>query len=236
MLDKLKSIEEKFEQINQKLCDPNVVSDIEQYKKLMQELKQLTPVVEKYRVHKAALASFDEARMLLEEGGLDKDFRDMVFDEMEAAKITIEKTQEELKILLLPRDPNDDRNVIVEIRGGAGGEEASLFAGTLFRMYSMYAESKGWKSEILNANETELGGFKEIVFMIEGEGAYSALNLKAVSTVFSVCPKPKAKAGFTPQLSPLRFYRRLRRLILKLTRRFTDRYLPLKRRGWPAYQ
>jgi peptide chain release factor 1 len=179
MLDKLKSIEEKFEQINQKLCDPNVVSDIEQYKKLMQELKQLTPVVEKYREHKAALASFDEARMLLEEGGLDKDFRDMVFDEMEAAKITIEKTQEELKILLLPRDPNDDRNVIVEIRGGAGGEEASLFAGTLFRMYSMYAESKGWKSEILNANETELGGFKEIVFMIEGEGAYSRFKFES---------------------------------------------------------
>ncbi|NLB35688.1 MAG: peptide chain release factor 1 [Clostridiales bacterium] len=179
MLDKLKSIEEKFEQINQKLCNPEVVSDIEQYKKLMQELKQLSPIVDKYREHKAALAGVNEAQTLLEESGLDKDFREMVLEEIESTEKAVEKTREELKILLLPRDPNDDRNVIVEIRGGAGGEEASLFAAALFRMYSMYAEAKGWKSEILNANETELGGFKEIVFMIEGEGAYSRFKFES---------------------------------------------------------
>lgn len=179
MLDKLKSIEEKFEQINQKLCNPEVVSDIEQYKKLMQELKQLSPIVDKYREHKAALAGVNEAQTLLEESGLDKDFREMVLEEIESTEKAVEKTREELKILLLPRDPNDDRNVIVEIRGGAGGEEASLFAAALFRMYSMYAEAKGWNSEILNANETELGGFKEIVFMIEGEGAYSRFKFES---------------------------------------------------------
>ncbi len=179
MLDKLKNVEEKFEQINVRLCDADVVSDMEQYRKLMQELKHLTPIVEKFREHKAAQSDFDEAKALLDGGGLDKDFKEMVLDEMETSRIATEKTLEELKILLLPRDPNDDKNVIVEIRGGAGGEEAALFAGSLFRMYSMYAETKGWKSEILSENPTELGGFKEVSFSIEGEGAYSRFKFES---------------------------------------------------------
>ncbi|MCR4616518.1 MAG: peptide chain release factor 1 [Clostridiales bacterium] len=179
MLEKLKSVEEKFESINAKLCDSDVVSDMEQYRKLMQELKHLTPIVEKYREYKKAQSDFDEAKELIDNGGLDKDFKEMVVEEMETARSDLERINGELKILLLPRDPNDDRNVIVEIRGGAGGEEAALFANSLFRMYSMYAETKGWKSEILSENPTELGGYKEISFMIIGEGAYSRFKFES---------------------------------------------------------
>lgn len=179
MFEKLSAVEKKFEEINEKLCDPQVVSDIEQYTSLMKELKNLTPVVEKFREYKKLKESYNEAKMLLDEGGLEKDFREMVQQEYEEAGENMEKAEQELKVLLLPKDPNDDRNVIVEIRGGAGGEEAALFAGTLFRMYSMYAETKGWKPEILSSNPTELGGFKEVSFMIEGEGAYSRFKFES---------------------------------------------------------
>lgn len=179
MIEKLKSVEEKFESINTQLCDPDVVSDIEKYKTLMQEAKHLTPVVEKYREYKKVNADFEEAQALLGEGGLDKEFREMVQEQFEQSRDDLEKIKEELKILLLPRDPNDDKNVIIEIRGGAGGEESALFANSLFRMYSMYAEAKGWKTEILNANPTELGGYKEISFMISGDGAYSRFKFES---------------------------------------------------------
>lgn len=179
MFEKLSAVEKKFEEINEKLCDPQVVSDIEQYTSLMKEIKNLTPVVEKFREYKKLKESYDEAKMLLDEGGLEKDFREMVQQEYEEAGENMENAEQELKVLLLPKDPNDDRNVIVEIRGGAGGEEAALFAGTLFRMYSMYAETKGWKPEILSSNPTELGGFKEVSFMIEGEGAYSRFKFES---------------------------------------------------------
>lgn len=179
MFEKLSAVEKKFEEINEKLCDPQVVSDIEQYTSLMKEIKNLTSVVEKFREYKKLKESYDEAKMLLDEGGLEKDFREMVQQEYEEAGENMEKAEQELKVLLLPKDPNDDRNVIVEIRGGAGGEEAALFAGTLFRMYSMYAETKGWKPEILSSNPTELGGFKEVSFMIEGEGAYSRFKFES---------------------------------------------------------
>lgn len=179
MLDKLIKVEERFEDINAMLCESDVVADISRYKKLMQELKVLTPIVEKYRQFKSAQETLQEARDMLEAGGLDKDFREMVQEEFEDAGRKTEIYREELKVLLLPRDPNDDKNVIVEIRGGAGGEEASLFAGVLFRMYSMYAETKGWKAEILNSNPTELGGFKEISFSISGDGAYSRFKFES---------------------------------------------------------
>ncbi len=179
MLDKLKSVEEKFEDINAQLCDPDVVSDMDKYRKLMQDVKHLTPIVEKYREYKKVNSDLEEAKMLLDEGGLDKDFREMVFEQLEESKQQIELIGEELKILLLPRDPNDDRNVIIEIRGGAGGEESALFANSLFRMYSMYAEARGWKPEILSANPTELGGFKEVSFMISGDGAYSRFKFES---------------------------------------------------------
>ena len=179
MLDKLKKVEERFEYINEKLCESDVVSDLAQYKKFMQELKVLTPIVEKYRQLKAAEEAMTEAKAMLDAGGLDPEFRELCQEEFEDSREKVAVYGEELKILLLPRDPNDDKNVIVEIRGGAGGEEASLFAGVLYRMYSMYGESKGWKAEILNANATELGGYKEISFMIEGEGAYSRLKFES---------------------------------------------------------
>ena len=179
MFDKLKSVEQRFEEIGNELMKPEVVSDNETFKKLMKEHKQLTPIVEKFREYCAAKNAETEARELLEAGGLDKDFKELVEEELSEAKKKIDETGEELKILLLPKDPNDDKNVIVEIRGGAGGEEAALFAGSLMRMYSMYAESRRWKIEILGGNETELGGYKEVSFMIEGEGAYSRLKYES---------------------------------------------------------
>ncbi len=179
MFDKLSAVEQRFEEVGNELMKPETVSDNELFKKLMKEHKQLTPIVEKYREYKAAKQAEEEARVLLDEGGMDKDFKELVEEEFLSAKVKIEETSEELKILLLPKDPNDDKNVIIEIRGGAGGDEAALFAGSLMRMYSMYAESKRWKTEILNANETELGGFKEVSFMIEGEGAYSKLKYES---------------------------------------------------------
>ena len=179
MLDKLKKVEERFEDINEKLCRSDVVADLEQYKKLMPELKTLTPIVEEYRRCKAAESDAAEAKALLDAGGLEHEFKEMVLEELDSARERAAESGERLKVLLLPRDPNDDKNVIVEIRGGAGGEEASLFAGVLYRMYSMYAEAKGWKCEVLNSNPTELGGFKEISFMIEGEGAYSRLKFES---------------------------------------------------------
>lgn len=179
MFDKLQGIEDKLEKINSSLCDPEVVSNQEEYKKLMREAKTLTPIVEKFREYKKAKSDLTEAKEMLADSSLDKEFRDMASEEAAKAQKKTEELKEELKVLLLPKDPNDYKNVIVEIRGGAGGEEAALFAGSLFRMYSMYAERKGWKTEIMNENPTELGGYKEISFMIEGEGAYSRLKFES---------------------------------------------------------
>ncbi len=179
MFDKLQGIEDKLEKINSSLCDPEVVSNQEEYKKLMCEAKTLTPIVEKFREYKKANSDLTEAKEMLADSSLDKEFRDMASEEAAEAQKKTEELKEELKVLLLPKDPNDYKNVIVEIRGGAGGEEAALFAGSLFRMYSMYAERKGWKTEIMNENPTELGGYKEISFMIEGEGAYSRLKFES---------------------------------------------------------
>ena len=179
MFDKLKEVEAKYNDISERLTDPAVISDNDRYKKLMREHKQLTPIIDKFHEYESAKANFDEAKALLDEGGLDKDFKEMVEEQMLESKDIIDRVFDEIKILLLPRDPNDDKNVIIEIRGGAGGEEAALFAATLMRMYSMYAESKGWKTEIINENPTELGGYKEVSFMIEGDGAYSRLKFES---------------------------------------------------------
>lgn len=179
MFEKLAVMEEKYEEISRKLMNPDIISDNKLYSQLMKEYKNMTPVIEKYREYNKAREAFEEAKELLDGGGLEKDFREMVQSEFEEAKEDIERTTQELKVLLLPKDPNDEKNVIIEIRGGAGGEEASLFANSLYRMYSMYAEARGWKQEILNANPTELGGFKEISFSIEGSGAYSRLKYES---------------------------------------------------------
>ncbi|ERJ00328.1 peptide chain release factor 1 [Bittarella massiliensis (ex Durand et al. 2017)] len=193
MFDRLRSAEERFEQLNELLMDPAVVTDQNRYRDLMREHKQLTPIVEKYREHMAARQERDEAKAMLDEGGLDKDFKEMVLEQLDESGKKLEQTSEELRILLLPQDPNDDKNVIIEIRGGAGGDEAALFANTLYRMYSMYAEQKGWKSEIMYASETELGGFKEISFAINGDGAYS--RLKFESGVHRVQRVPETEAA-----------------------------------------
>ncbi len=179
MFEKLEIMEKRYEEISGRLSEPEVISDNRLYAQLMKEYKNLTPIIEKYREYKAAKASFDEAKELLDAGGLDKEFRDMAQEELDTSREDMERTSQELKVLLLPKDPNDDKNVIIEIRGGAGGEEASLFANSLYRMYTMYAEARGWKQEVLSANPTELGGFKEISFSIEGDGAYSRLKYES---------------------------------------------------------
>ena len=177
MFEKLLEIENRFEELSDRLQQPDVVSNQENYTRLMKEYKRLTPIVETFRNLKKAQKDEEDAKELLESG--DRELKELAEEELKNAKEENQRLSEELKILLLPTDPNDDRNVIVEIRGGAGGEEAALFAGSLYRMYSMYAESKGWKTELINANETELGGFKEISFMINGEGAYSKLKFES---------------------------------------------------------
>lgn len=179
MFEKLKSVEERLVTINDLLATPETMEDMEKYTSLLKELKQIEPVVEKYREFRKAETDAEEAKLLLDEGGMDKDFEELVTEEWKTAKEDIERLAEELKILLLPRDPNDDKNVIVEIRSGAGGEEAALFAGELYRMYSMYAESHKFKTEIININETELGGIKEVSFEITGEGAYSRFKFES---------------------------------------------------------
>ena len=179
MFDKLSEVEKRYNEINELIMNPNIVSDQQKFKELMKEHKKLTPIVEKYQEYAKAKEELEEAKSLLDEGGLDKDFKEMAEDQLDNAKEVIEKTSDELKILLLPQDPNDDRNVIVEIRGGAGGDEAALFANSLYRMYSMYAEAKGFKSELLSAQPTELGGYKEISFSINGESAYSKFKYES---------------------------------------------------------
>ena len=193
MLNKLQIVEERFEEINQNLNDPTVIGNQDLFRDLMKEYKSLEPIVEKYREYRGAISDEKGALEMLSEGGLDREDEEMVKEELSAAKKKIVETEAELKILLLPRDPNDDKNVIVEIRGGAGGEEAALFAGALTRMYTMYAEARGWSVEIVNANETELGGYKEISFMIEGDGAYS--RLKYESGVHRVQRVPETESG-----------------------------------------
>ena len=179
MFEKLAAMEQKYEEISEKLSAPDIVSDTKLYAQLMKEFKNMTPIIEKFREYKKAQASYEEAKDLLEGGGLDKDFKDMAQSEFDESREIMEKAAQDLKVLLLPKDPNDDKNVIIEIRGGAGGEEASLFANSLYRMYTMYAEAMGWKQEVLSANPTELGGFKEISFSIEGDGAYSRLKYES---------------------------------------------------------
>lgn len=178
MFGKLELTEKRFEELNQELCDVEVISDQNKYKSLMKELKNLTPIIEKYREYKSEKNNLEEAKKIISESS-DKELKEIAELEIQSSRENIERISDELKILLLPKDPNDDRNVIIEIRAGAGGEEAALFSSVLFRMYSMYAQQKRWKSEILNVNETQLGGFKEISFMISGEGAYSKFKYES---------------------------------------------------------
>ncbi|MBR5309170.1 MAG: peptide chain release factor 1 [Clostridia bacterium] len=178
MFEALREAEKKYEDIAEKLMQPDVVNDPEVFKNLMKEHKTLTPIVEKYREYTKTERDIAGAEEIIREES-DRDLRDLAEEELKESKEALERIGEELKILLLPRDENDDKNVIVEIRAGTGGEEAALFAHSLHRMYTMYAEAKGFKVEIMNINETELGGCKEVAFMIEGDGAFSRFKFES---------------------------------------------------------
>ena len=171
MLDTLDVFSRRYDELTQKLADPSVSSDPKQYAALMKEFREITPIVETYGQYKKALQNREEAYELMNASGAERELRELAADEYEEAGKSAEALSEELKLLLLPKDPNDSKNVIVEIRGGAGGEEAALFSSVLFRMYSMYAQQKGW--------QIELGGYKEISFTIAGEGAYSRLKYES---------------------------------------------------------
>ena len=175
MLDKLKKLEQHFTEIEYQLNRSEVYADVDLFTRLNKELRELQPIVDKFREHRRAKEDFAQANELLS----DPEMRELAREELDTARAAMERTGEELKLLLLPRDPNDDKNVIVEIRGGVGGEESALFANSLFRMYSMYADSRRWKVDIANLSETELGGIKEVSFIIQGDGAYSRFKFES---------------------------------------------------------
>ncbi|MGL5677889.1 MAG: peptide chain release factor 1, partial [Cellulosilyticaceae bacterium] len=192
MFAQIEELAVKFENISDLISDPEVISNQQKWQKLMKEHSDLRPIVEKYAEYKQTLEAIDEALMMLDEG-LDDDFKELVKEELSENKKKVEPLENELKLLLLPKDPNDDKNVIVEIRGGAGGDEAALFAADLYRMYSYYAESNKWKVELMDVNESGIGGYKEVIFMIKGQGAYS--KLKYESGVHRVQRIPSTESG-----------------------------------------
>lgn len=198
MFSKLDFIVERYEALGKEISDPEVIADMDKWRKLMKEHSDLTPIVEKYKEYKAANEAIEEAKELLSDKP-DPEFEEMLRMEIEENKEKLPQLEEELKILLIPKDPNDDKSVIMEIRGGTGGEEAALFAGELFRMYSMYADSRRWKIEIMNSNPTDLGGYKEITFSVEGQGAYS--RLKYESGVHRVQRVPETESSGRIQTS-----------------------------------
>ena len=211
MLDKLKNIEKRYEEIGLRLSQPEAYADMTACARLQKECSQLEPLVETFRAYETCLRDLEGAKALLS----DPECRELAQEELEENKRKKEQLEHDLKILLLPKDPNDERNVIVEIRAGVGGEESALFAGDLYRMYSMYAAARGWKTEIANLSETELGGIREISFVIEGEGAYS--RLKFESGVHRVQRVPETEAGgrihtstatvaVLPEVDPVEFH------------------------------
>ncbi len=178
MLEKLEAIEAKYEELGRELSDPNVILDQDRYKKLAKAHSDLEAIVAKFREYKGSMEEAEELKAMLREK-LDDELHEMAKEELSELEAKIEKLANDLKILLLPKDPNDEKNVIVEIRAGTGGEEAALFAGDLFRMYSRYAERNNWKVEVLSDSPTGLGGFKEIIFSVEGQGVYSRLKYES---------------------------------------------------------
>ena len=178
MLNRLKEVEARYFQIEEELEKPDIMSDRKHYLDLTREYKQLTPVIEEYREYSRLNSEIDGAEQIIELES-DEEMRDIAKAELSELRELLSASEERLKVLLLPKDPNDSKNVIIEIRGGAGGEEAALFAAVLYRMYNMYADSVKWKCELVSCNETELGGFKEVTFSVNGEGAYSKLKFES---------------------------------------------------------
>ncbi|SEJ64619.1 peptide chain release factor 1 [Bhargavaea ginsengi] len=177
MYERLQAVEDRYEKLNELLSDPGVVQDTGLLRKYSKEQSEIAETVEVYRAYKKASDELSDAKEMLEDK-LDAEMKELVKEEVSGLETDIGEMEEKLKLLLLPKDPNDSRNVIMEVRGAAGGDEAALFAGDLFRMYSRYAESKGWKTDVIDASPTGLGGFKEIIFMISGSGAYSRLKFE----------------------------------------------------------
>lgn len=175
MLDRLQSVEDRYEKLNGLLMDPDIISDSKKLREYSKEQSDLQETVEVYREYKSVKEQIDDAKIMLDDK-LDADMREMVKEELSELQVQEKGLSERLKILLVPKDPNDDKNVIMEIRGAAGGDEAALFAGDLYRMYSRFAEAQGWKTEVMEANSTGVGGYKEIIFMINGRGAFSKLK------------------------------------------------------------
>ena len=192
MFDKLEELVTKLEEIMKELSNPDVVNDQERFKKLMKEQSDLTPIVEKYNEYKKAKQSEEDSLMILDEES-DEEMKELAKEELSQAKKDIERCEQELKVLLLPKDANDDKNVVVEIRAGVGGEEAALFAGELYRMYQHYAEKNRWQTEIMSMDDTGIGGLKDATFMIRGKGAYS--KLKYESGVHRVQRVPETESG-----------------------------------------
>ena len=193
MLEKLRLVEERYLEMAERAGQPDFYADPKAASKLLREQKRLEPIVTAYRSYRKTEQEAQDLRGMLDAGGLDAELKELCQEEYTACKKKLETLEQELKILLLPRDPNDDKSVIVEIRGGVGGEESALFAHSLYRMYTMYAQSKGWKVTLLNYNETELGGVKEVDFEIDGDGAYS--RLKFESGVHRVQRVPETESG-----------------------------------------
>ncbi|WP_066072996.1 peptide chain release factor 1 [Neobacillus soli] len=177
MFDRLQSVEDRYEKLNELLSDPQIINDSKKLREFSKEQSDIQETVQTYREYKQARAALSEAKAMLDEK-LDADMREMVKEEVSELDAQIVELEAKMKVLLIPKDPNDDKNVIFEIRGAAGGDEAALFAGSLYRMYSRYAEAQGWKTDLIDANPTGLGGFKEISFMINGTGAYSKLKFE----------------------------------------------------------
>ncbi|MDX8363676.1 peptide chain release factor 1 [Cytobacillus sp. Hm23] len=177
VFDRLQAVEERFEKLNELLSDPEIVNDPKKLRDYSKEQSDIQETVQKYREYKSVSEQLQDAKAMLEEK-LDADMRDMVKEEISELESNESEIVEQLKVLLIPKDPNDDKNVIMEIRGAAGGDEAALFAGDLYRMYSRYAEIQGWKTEVIEASSTGIGGFKEIIFMINGKGAYSKMKFE----------------------------------------------------------
>lgn len=192
MLEKLESIREKHEELARKLSDPDVIANQKEFQKLAKAHASLSEIVERYGEYRSVLAQLEDSQEMLA-SETDPEMRDMMEAELESLRARKPVLEEEINLLLLPKDPNDDKNVIMEIRGGAGGDEAALFAGDLFRMYGRYAEKNGWKIDVLNSHANDVGGFKEIVFSVEGQGAYS--KLKFESGVHRVQRIPATESG-----------------------------------------
>lgn len=193
MLDKLAFLEEKYEDLSEKISDPEIINDQNQWKKLVKEHSTLEVIVMKYRDYKATEQGLNDSKEILRDKTADDELKEMAKMEINELEKTLDDLENDLKVLLLPKDPNDDKDVIVEIRAGAGGDEAGLFAANLFRMYTRYAESVGWKIEMMSANDTGVGGYKEVIFMIKGHGAYS--RLKYESGVHRVQRIPSTESG-----------------------------------------